>query len=133
MKLKAPDLNRPITANAPMLFVLLWSTGFIGAKYGLPYAEPFTLLFLRFVLVLLLLAALVWWLRPSMAMSWIERGHLMVSGLLLHGVYLGGVYVAIKLELSAGMTALIVGAQPVLTSLAAPLQVDQGVSMVNVW
>lgn len=104
-----------------MLFVLLWSTGFIGAKYGLPYAEPFTLLFLRFVLALLLLAPLVWWLRPAMAMSWIERGHLMVSGLLLHGAYLGGVYVAIKLELSAGMTALIVGAQPVLTSLAAPL------------
>ncbi len=104
-----------------MLFVLLWSTGFIGAKYGLPYAEPFTLLFLRFVLVLLLLAPLVWWLRPSLAMSWIERWHLMVSGLLLHGMYLGGVYVAIKLELSAGMTALIVGAQPVLTSLAAPL------------
>lgn len=115
------DLQRPITANAPMLFVLLWSTGFIGAKYGLPYAEPFTLLFLRFVLALLLLAPLVWWLRPAMAMSLAERGHLMVSGLLLHGAYLGGVYVAIKLELSAGMTALIVGAQPVLTSLAAPL------------
>ncbi len=116
-----PDLGRPIPANAPLLFVLLWSTGFIGAKYGLPYAEPFTLLFLRFVLALLLLAPLVWWLRPAMTMSRLERGHLMVSGLLLHGVYLGGVYVAIKLGLSAGMTALIVGAQPVLTSLAAPL------------
>lgn len=104
-----------------MLFVLLWSTGFIGAKYGLPYAEPFTLLFLRFVLVLLLLAPLVWWLRPTMAMRLRERGHLMVSGLLLHGVYLGGVFAAIKLGLSAGMTALIVGGQPVLTSLAAPL------------
>jgi drug/metabolite transporter (DMT)-like permease len=116
-----PDLNRLITANAPLLFVLLWSTGFIGAKYGLPYAEPYTLLFLRFVLALLLLAPLVWWLRPAMAMSLAERGHLMVSGLLLHGMYLGGVYVAIKLDLSAGMTALIVGGQPVLTSLAAPL------------
>ena len=116
-----PNLKRLVTANAPLLFVLLWSTGYIGAKYGLPYAEPFTLLFLRFALVLLLLAPLVWWLRPAMAMGMRERGHLMVSGLLLHGVYLGGVFAAIKLGLSAGMTALIVGAQPVLTSLAAPL------------
>ena len=114
-------LNRFVSANAPVLFVLLWSTGYIGAKYGLPYAEPFTLLFLRFVLALLLLAPLVWWFRPEMAMSGRERGHLMVSGLLLHGVYLGGVFAAIKLGLSAGLTALIVGSQPLLASLAAPL------------
>jgi drug/metabolite transporter (DMT)-like permease len=116
-----PDLNRLVSANAPVLFVLLWSTGYIGAKYGLPHAEPFTLLFLRFVLALMLLAPLVWWYRPAMAMSRRERGHLMVSGLLLHGVYLGGVFAAIKLGLSAGLTALIVGSQPLLTSLAAPL------------
>jgi len=113
-------LNRFVSANAPVLFVLLWSTGYIGAKYGLPYAEPFTLLFLRFALALLLLAPLVGWFRPGMAMSGRERGHLMVSGLLLHGVYLGGVFVAIKLGLSAGLTALIVGSQPLLASLAAP-------------
>jgi drug/metabolite transporter (DMT)-like permease len=114
-------LNRFVSFNAPVLFVLLWSTGYIGAKYGLPYAEPFTLLFLRFVLALLILAPLVLLVRPEMAMSRRERGHLMVSGLLLHGVYLGGVFAAIKLGLSAGLTALIVGAQPLLTSLAAPL------------
>lgn len=114
-------LNRFVSANAPVLFVLLWSTGYIGAKFGLPFAEPFTLLFLRFLLALILLAPLVWWIRPAMAMSWRERGHLMVSGLLLHGVYLGGVFVAIKLGLSAGLTALIVGSQPLLTILAAPL------------
>ncbi len=116
-----PDLQRLVAANAPLLFVLLWSTGYLGAKAGLPYAEPFTLLFLRFVLALVLLAPLVMWLGPAMAMSARERGHLMVSGLLLHGVYLGGVFAAIELGLSAGLTALIVGAQPLLTSLAAPL------------
>lgn len=114
-----------------MLFVLLWSTGYIGAKYGLPYAEPFTLLFLRFVLALMLLVPLVWWFRPTMAMSRRERVHLMVSGLLLHGVYLGGVFAAIKLGLSAGMTALIVGAQPLLASLAAPLLLGERLSPLH--
>jgi drug/metabolite transporter (DMT)-like permease len=124
-------LNRFVSANAPVLFVLLWSTGYLGAKVGLPYAEPFTLLFLRFVLALLLLAPLVWWFRPGMAMSRRERGHLMVSGLLLHGVYLGGVFAAIKLGLSAGLTALIVGAQPLLTSLAAPLVLGERPSRLH--
>jgi len=114
-------LNHFVSRNAPGLFVLLWSTGFIGAKYGLPYAEPFTLLFLRFVLTLLFLALLVLLYRPEMAMSRRERGHLMASGLLLHGGYLGGVFTAIKLGLPAGLTALIVGLQPLLTSLIAPL------------
>jgi drug/metabolite transporter (DMT)-like permease len=68
-----PDLKHLIAANAPGLFVLLWSTGYLGAKAGLPYAEPFTLLFLRFVLALMLLAALVAWLKPAMAMSLRER------------------------------------------------------------
>lgn len=104
-----------------MLFVLLWSTGFIGAKYGLPYAEPFTLLFIRFVLALILLVPLVMMYRPELSMSWHERTHLMTSGLLLHGIYLGGVFAAIKLGLSASLTALIVGLQPLLTSLTAPL------------
>lgn len=114
------DPNRLVAASAPGLFVLLWSTGYLGAKAGLPYAEPFTLLFLRFVLALLLLAPLAMWLKPAMAMPLRERAHLMASGLLLHGVYLGGVFAAIGLGMSAGLTALIVGAQPLLTSLAAP-------------
>lgn len=118
-------MPNPLARYAPGLFVLLWSTGFIGAKYGLPYAEPFTLLFLRYVLTLLILVPLVWLHRPTLAMSGRAYGHLMVSGLLLHGVYLGGIFTAIKLGLSAGLTALIVGLQPLLTSLAAPLMLGE--------
>ena len=124
-------LNRFVSANAPVLFVLLWSTGYLGAKVGLPYAEPFTLLFLRFVLALLLLVPLVAWFRPGMVMSRRERAHLMVSGILLHGVYLGGVFAAIKLGLFAGLTALIVGAQPLLASMAAPLLLGERPSVLH--
>jgi drug/metabolite transporter (DMT)-like permease len=103
----------------PGVFVLLWSTGFIGAKLGLPYAEPMTFLALRFgVLVLLLLpVALLWrlpWPRP-----WSQVGHICVSGLLLHGVYLGGVFSSIYHGVPAGVVALIVGIQPVLTAALA--------------
>lgn len=104
---------------APALFVVLWSTGFIGAKYGLPYAEPFTLLFLRFTLTLGVLVPLIAILRPRLGLALRDYGHLAASGLLLHGVYLGGIFTAIRGQLPAGLTALIVGLQPVLTSLLA--------------
>lgn len=105
----------------PVLFVLLWSTGFIGAKYGLPYAEPLTFLLIRLSLVAAILGvtALVMrapWPRPMEAL------HISVAGLLVHGVYLGGVFVAIHHGLSAGVTALVVGLQPLLvTALAGPM------------
>ncbi|MFY7867175.1 DMT family transporter [Roseateles sp.] len=105
----------------PWLFVALWSTGFIGAKYGLPDAEPLTFLSLRYALVLLLMGAIVVWTRAP----WPQRGrawfHIAVSGLLVHGVYLGGVFTAIAHGLPAGITALLVGLQPLLTALGAGL------------
>ena len=76
---------------SPALFVFLWSTGFIASKYGLEYAEPYTLLSLRFALTLAVLALLLWHFRPAMPTTWAQRAHLMLSGLLLHGLYLGGV------------------------------------------
>lgn len=106
----------------PPLFVLLWSTGFIGAKFGLPYAEPFTFLLIRMVAVssLLAAAALMW--RASWPRSWRLVGHVAWAGLLVHGGYLGGVFLAIHWGLSAGATALVVGLQPLLTAaLAGPL------------
>ncbi|MDN3523348.1 DMT family transporter [Halomonas ramblicola] len=109
-------------AAMPLLFVALWSTGFIGAKFGLPYAEPFTFLFIRFVLTLVLLVPLAHWLSgewPRGARLW---GHVAVSGMLVHGAYLGGVFYGIFLGMPAGLAALLVGLQPLLTAgLAGPL------------
>ena len=116
---------------APALFVFLWSTGFIGSKYGLAYAEPYTLLFMRMALTLGVLGVLLRRFRPVMPQNWTQRGHLMLSGLLLHGLYLGGVFSAIKGGMSTGLTALLVGLQPVLIALLAPWWLRERVSLVH--
>ena len=103
---------------APMLFVFLWSTGFITAKYALPYAEPLTFLSLRMALVIALLAAIVAVVRPRWP-SRIEMVHSAVIGALVHVLYLGGVFVAISQGVPAGISALIPGLQPVVTSTIA--------------
>lgn len=109
-------------ASMPAVFVLLWSTGFIGAKFGLPYAEPFTFLFIRFVLTLLVLLPLMWLLKAKWPASLTLCGHVAVTGLLVHATYLGGVFYAIELGLPAGLASLLVGLQPLLTAaLALPL------------
>jgi drug/metabolite transporter (DMT)-like permease len=105
-------------AAAGLGFVALWGTGFVGAKYGLPWAGPFDFLAIRFAIVtgLIGLVAVVWrapW--PRDARSWL---HIAVAGLLLHGVYLGGVFAGIDAGVPAGISALIVGIQPVLTAFA---------------
>ena len=101
----------------PALFVLIWSTGFIVAKFGLPFAPPLTFLLIRYFLSIL--CFLVWikfsravW--PSDKRQWL---HLAVTGILVHAGYLGGVWVAIKSGMGSGLAALIVGFQPVLTAL----------------
>lgn len=95
-------------------FVCLWSTGFIGGRLGTPHADPLTFLLIRFAIAGVLLAALA----ALMGGAW-PRGkaalHLAVSGLLVHGGYLGGVFVALSLGVSAGLVALIAGLQPLLT------------------
>jgi drug/metabolite transporter (DMT)-like permease len=104
----------------PSLFVLLWATGFIGAKLGLPYTPPLTFLLLRFVAVIVLMGAIALAMRapwPRGRMLW----HVAVAGILLQGGYLGGVFVSIDLGMSAGLSALIVGTQPILTAVAGPL------------
>jgi len=106
----------------PAIFVLLWSTGFIGAKYGLPYAEPFTFLLWRFVIVALLLLVAALALHAPWPVSRAEFGHIAVAGVLVHAGYLGGVFSAIHQGVSAGEVALIAGLQPVLTAaVSGPL------------
>ncbi|HEX6827459.1 MAG TPA: DMT family transporter [Burkholderiales bacterium] len=116
---KGPGASHPRwLAAAPALFVVLWSSGFIGAKLGLPYAEPLSFLLLRFVLVvavMLPVAALTHapWPVPAQA------GHIAVAGLLVQAGYLSGVFCAIRQGVPAGIVALITGMQPILTALAA--------------
>ncbi len=111
----------------PALFVWLWSTGFIGAKYGLPFAEPFTLLLIRMLLTLALLAVLALVMKPRWP-GMRRAAHLAVTGLLVHGCYLGGVYYAIAGGMASGIVSLIVGLQPLVTAAAAVLFLKEAVS-----
>ena len=115
----------------PLLFVVLWSTGFIGAKLGLPDCEPLTLLSLRYGAVLVLMGAVALATRAPWPATPAQWGHIGVSGLLIHAVYLGGVFTAIRLGLPAGVTALVVGLQPVLTALGAGLFLRERVRMTQ--
>ena len=112
----------------PFLFVFLWSTGFIGAKYGLPYAEPLSFLLTRYGFVIALMTAIALATRapwPKKPKQWLHIG---VSGVLVHAIYLGGVFVAIKHGLPAGITALVVGMQPLLTAFGAGWLLGEKVS-----
>jgi drug/metabolite transporter (DMT)-like permease len=112
------DFERIAARAAPVVFVVLWSTGFVGTKYVLADAEPLTYLAIRMVLVVALMAIVVAIWRPR----WPGRigvGHSIVAGLLVHGFYLAGTAVAIAHSIPAGLSALIPGLQPILTSTLA--------------
>src|ERR1700704_4884139 len=104
--------------TAPAIFVVLWSTGFVATKYVLNSAEPLTYLSIRLACVVGLMAIIAVVARPK----WPDRagiGHSIVAGLLVHGFYLGGTAVAIAHSIPAGLSALIPGLQPILTSTIA--------------
>lgn len=112
-------MTRRFSNAFPLVFVLLWSTGFIGARLGLPHTEPLTFLLIRYIAVLACMALVATLTRapwPPTASAWFHIG---VAGLLLHGVYLGGVFIAISQGLPAGVTSLVVGVQPLLTAVGA--------------
>jgi drug/metabolite transporter (DMT)-like permease len=104
---------------APALFVLLWSTGFVGAKYGLPYADPFVFLSVRILLAALLLFALARALRMPVRIGRTAIARSGLIGFFLHACYLGGVFFSIAQGLPAGVAAVVTSLQPVLVSLIA--------------
>ncbi len=108
-----------MTRFIPALFVFFWSTGFVGAKFGLPYAEPFTFLFVRMLLTSAILLVVLLVLKKRWPDNWKISAHVAVSGILIHVGYLGGIFYAISLGLPSGLAALIAGLQPLITALAA--------------
>ena len=100
------------------IFILIWSTGFIIARYGMPYSEPMTFLFLRFAGVVVCMIPVLLWLKPTWP-SGKQILHIAIAGALLQFCYLGGVWVAVKQGMPAGLAALIVGLQPILTAILA--------------
>ena len=111
--------RRAAVAGAPAAFVLLWSTGFVGAKYGLPYAEPFTFLALRLGIASALLAGLAVLTRSAAPATRAQYARAAVVGVLLHAGYLGGVFFAIDHGMPATVSSVVVSLQPVLTAVLA--------------
>jgi drug/metabolite transporter (DMT)-like permease len=109
--------DRALIRAMPVVFVLIWSTGFIVARYGMPHAPPMKFLAVRYALSILcflpwiVLAGVAW---PRSRVQWL---HLGVTGVLMHAIYLGGVWAAVKAGMGSGLSALIVGLQPVLTAI----------------
>ena len=116
----------------PALFVVLWSTGFIAAKYGLPYAPPYTFLLIRFACVAALMTVVALATRAAWPKSARQVLHVAIAAWLVHALYLGGVFVAISHGMPAGTSAMLVGLQPLLTVLIARAWLDERV-VIRQW
>ena len=101
----------------PIIFVVIWSTGFIVARYGMPHAPPFKFLAARYALSILCFLPWIWLVRSAWPTGRAQWLHLGVTGILMHAIYLGGVWAAVKAGMGSGLSALIVGLQPVLTAV----------------
>ena len=117
---------------APALFVLLWSTGFVGAKYGLPYADPFVFLAVRILLAAILLFALARALRMPVRIGRTAVARSGLIGFFLHACYLGGVFYSIAQGLPAGVAAVVTSLQPVLVSVFAVKVLGESLRRVQV-
>ncbi len=120
---KAPQVSGPSSKAplwiicAPGLFVILWASGFPAVKYGLDYIEPFTLLAVRSALNVLVVAAILPFVRVRWPQNWRAVGHIAVAGFLLQFAYLGAMFVALGEGISQGLAALIAGMQPLITAM----------------
>lgn len=110
---------------APALFVLLWSTGWIVAKYAAPHADPLTFLAIRYALAALVFLVIIWLMKAAWPKTGAEWGHGLLSGVFLHGIYLGGVWYAIAEGVPASISGLIAALQPLLTALVAPYAIGE--------
>ncbi|WP_245622990.1 DMT family transporter [Kiloniella litopenaei] len=127
---QTPQENNNILAIlAPGTFVLIWSTGFVFAKMALPYAETMTLLATRFLIAvgLLLLISFIW--KAKWPKTLMQTVHIAMAGILLHALYLGGVFASIELGLQAGVAALIVGIQPLLVAFTAGIFLKEKITI----
>jgi len=113
------SLHRTSSTWLAWYFVVIWGAGFLATKVGLQYAPPFTFLTLRFAFGLLLVAPIAWMIQPRWPTSAMEWLHVAIAGLLMHAVNLGGSHYAQYLGMSAGVTALILALQPLVTAAAA--------------
>ena len=109
--------NQAWVAAMPWVFVLIWSTGFIVARYGMPHSPPFTFLWWRYAFSILCLLAWMGLARVAWPTNRAQWMHLAFTGVLMHAGYLGGVWAAVKAGMGSGLSALIVGLQPVLTAI----------------
>lgn len=107
----------PLVRAMPAVFVLIWATGFVVARYGMPHAPPMKFLAVRYALSVLCFLAWAFLARAAWPRGRGQWGHLAVTGLLMHAGYLGGVWAAVKAGMGAGLAALLVGLQPVLTAI----------------
>ncbi len=112
-----PGGSAALLRAMPVVFVLIWSTGFVVARYGMPHAPPLSFLSWRYALSIAAFGVWIALSRAAWPQGWRQWAHLAVTGVLMHGGYLGGVWVAVKMGLGAGLAALVVGLQPLLTAL----------------
>lgn len=109
--------DRALIRAMPAVFVLIWSTGFIVARYGMPHAPPFKFLALRYALSIACFLLWIVFARVKWPVGRLQWAHLAITGILMHACYLGGVWSAVKAGMGSGLSSLIVGLQPVLTAL----------------
>lgn len=126
--LNAPPLSLGGALSWPTLFILLWSSGYVAGKIGLPYAGPLTLIFMRFSVAALVLLLVAWLTRAPWPRDWASVGRLAVVGLLIQALQFSGLYFGLSHGVSAGISALIVGLMPVLTAAGAAVFLDERIS-----
>lgn len=124
-------LNPALFASVAGLFIFFWASGFVAAKYGLPYAEPFTLLSCRYIVASFILIPACFMMKAAWPRTRRQAFHILVAGFLIQTVYLTGVYSGINLGVSTGVTALVVGLQPLLTGALTGIVLGERVTARN--